>query len=282
MLGFPDEEGGGSRGLVRALSSSSLHENEGPASRPKVAAGKVDGSLSPALLLRSPSRSALHPGGEEGPPPVLVRAAGRAARRTFAPLPPVLPTHPSHPPQSVLSRLLCETVGRNEKLESASGAEGGRHSLFCGTRAPAVALDAYLARIFRYANCSPACYVLAFIYLERLVAADPRLRVTALSVHRLISTCVLVATKFLDDSYYNNCYFAKIVGISLGEMNALELELLGRLDFRLHCQPEEFDACCQRLAEQLSEEELLEAAEELEVSDELRAAREESALTATA
>jgi hypothetical protein len=33
-----------------------------------------------------------------------------------------------------------------------------------------VPLAAYLARIFRYANCSPACYVFAFIYLERLLA----------------------------------------------------------------------------------------------------------------
>ena len=144
-----------------------------------------------------------------------------------------------------------------------------------------MALDAYLSRIFRYANCSPACYVLAFIYLERLVAADRQLRVPALSVHRLISTCVLVATKFLDDSYYNNSYFAKIVGISLTEMNALELELLGRLDWRLHGQPEEFDAVCQRLAEELSEEELLVAVEELEVGEELRNAQLETALTAS-
>jgi Cyclin len=184
----------------------------------------------------------------------------------------------------VLSRLLEVTVGRNEKRAPTTGpgaAEGPR-TLFCGTRAPAVALDAYLSRIFRYANCSPACYVLAFIYLERLVEADAGLRITALSVHRLISTCVLVATKFLDDSYYNNSYFAKIVGISLTEMNALELELLGRIDFRLHVQPEEFDAVCQRLVDHLSEDELLAAAEELEVGEELRNAQLETALTASA
>ena len=40
----------------------------------------------------------------------------------------------------------------------------------CGLRAPAICLSSYLERIFKYANCSPACYVLAFIYLERLLA----------------------------------------------------------------------------------------------------------------
>ena len=46
-------------------------------------------------------------------------------------------------------------------------------SLFCGLRAPAICLSSYLERIFKYANCSPACYVLAYIYLERLLAVRP-------------------------------------------------------------------------------------------------------------
>ncbi len=40
-------------------------------------------------------------------------------------------------------------------------------------------------------------------------------------------------------------------GISLGEINTLEVEFLTRLDFRLHVQPEEFDAVCERLGRHL-------------------------------
>jgi hypothetical protein len=40
-------------------------------------------------------------------------------------------------------------------------------------------------------------------------------------------------------------------GISLGEINTLEVEFLTRLDFRLHVQPEEFDAVCERLGRSL-------------------------------
>jgi hypothetical protein len=38
---------------------------------------------------------------------------------------------------------------------------------------------------------------------------DPQLLITSLSVHRLLVTAVLVAAKFLDDSYFNNAYYSK-------------------------------------------------------------------------
>ena len=210
--------------------------------------------------------------------------------------------------QSVLARLLEHTVGQNERRE-APPQSGEAGNLFCGQRPPAVPLAAYLARIFRYANCSPSCYVFAFIYLERLMQVraaagaararntfwlqhpventaqrpllrrgctasvsstpeltcllpvsllqnDPKLRITALSVHRLLITAVLVAAKFLDDSYFNNAYYAKVGGISLEEMNALELDFLLRCDFRLHVVPEAFDDVCERLATLLTPEDM--------------------------
>jgi hypothetical protein len=43
----------------------------------------------------------------------------------------------------------------------------------------------------------------------------------------------------------------QVGGISLGEINTLEVEFLTRLDFRLHVQPEEFDAVCERLGRRL-------------------------------
>ena len=62
--------------------------------------------------------------------------------------------------------------------------------------------------------------------------------------------------RFLDDSYFNNQYYAKVWGIQLEEMNALELDFLLRLDFRLHVLPEQFDAVCERLGRQLQPEDV--------------------------
>lgn len=87
------------------------------------------------------------------------------------------PSDASAPSQNVLARLLEHTVGQNERRAPPGSVSEHPHvsppasaSVYCGLRAPAVPLAAYLARIFRYANCSPACYVFAFIYLERLLA----------------------------------------------------------------------------------------------------------------
>lgn len=163
-------------------------------------------------------------------------ARGTGAAREDEP-PPVL---------SVLARLLQQMMGAHPERPQAPA------SLFCGLRAPAICLSSYLERIFKYANCSPACYVFAFIYLERLLENDPHLRITSLSVHRLLVTAVLVAAKFLDDSYFNNAYYSKVGGISLGEINALEVEFLTRLSFRLHVLPEQFEAVCARLCSELT------------------------------
>jgi hypothetical protein len=44
---------------------------------------------------------------------------------------------------------------------------------------------------------------------------------------------VMLAIKFHEDEYFKNEYYAKVAGISLEEMNALECELLELLDFKL-------------------------------------------------
>mmetsp|Transcript_14983 Transcript_14983/g.49136 ORF Transcript_14983/g.49136 Transcript_14983/m.49136 type:complete len:94 (-) Transcript_14983:112-393(-) len=43
----------------------------------------------------------------------------------------------------------------------------------------------------------------------------------------------------MEDSYFNNAYYAKVGGIPTEELNQLELELLWRLDFRLFVSPQE-------------------------------------------
>jgi hypothetical protein len=44
---------------------------------------------------------------------------------------------------------------------------------------------------------------------------------------------VVTATKFYDDHYYDNLYYSKVGGISLSELNRLEMELLFQIDFTL-------------------------------------------------
>ena len=51
--------------------------------------------------------------------------------------------------------------------------------------------------------------MLALIYIDRLIQKDS-FALTALNVHRVLITSVMIAAKFFDDQYYNNAYYAKV------------------------------------------------------------------------
>ena len=44
----------------------------------------------------------------------------------------------------------------------------------------------------------------------------------------------MVAAKYLDDFYYKNDYYAKVGGISKNDMNAMEVEFIESLNFKMH------------------------------------------------
>ena len=72
-------------------------------------------------------------------------------------------------------------------------------SVFHGLTRPNISIQSYLERIFKYANCSPSCFVVAYVYLDRFVQRQPSLLINSFNVHRLLITSVMVAAKFMDD-----------------------------------------------------------------------------------
>ncbi|OMP00765.1 Cyclin P/U [Corchorus olitorius] len=99
-------------------------------------------------------------------------------------------------------------------------------SVFHGLTRPTISIQDYLDRIYKYANCSPSCFIVAYVYLDRFSQRQPSLPINSFNVHRMLITSVMVAAKFMDDMYYNNAYYAKVGGISTTEMNFLEVDFL--------------------------------------------------------
>ncbi|KAL4165370.1 hypothetical protein KRP22_004098 [Phytophthora ramorum] len=100
-------------------------------------------------------------------------------------------------------------------------------------RAPGISVHDYLTRIHKYASCSPECFVLALVYMDRLHQMQGFV-LTELNVHRVVITSVVLAAKFFDDHYFNNAYYAKVGGVPCPEMNELEVEYLLLINFSLH------------------------------------------------
>ncbi|KAK4339618.1 hypothetical protein RND71_041080 [Anisodus tanguticus] len=146
---------------------------------------------------------------------------------------------------SILASVLERSVQKNEKALKGSK-ERGVVTVFHGTIAPVLTVQQYIERIFKYSNCSPSCFVVAYVYLERFLNLTDFL-LTSLNVHRILITSIVLAVKIVDDDCYNNAYYAKVGGITTPELNKLEMKFLAALDFQLHVSVESFDKYCLQL-----------------------------------
>jgi len=142
----------------------------------------------------------------------------------------------------LIAVLLEETVARNDSLRRASELEN-----FEREKAP-VAPASYVRRIAKYGGCSSCCFVIGLIYLKRLKRRESSVCLTSCNFQRLFLVAVMLAAKFLDDSYYSNKHWAEVGGMTTAELNGLELEFLFRIGFSLALSREEYDDYARLLA----------------------------------
>ncbi|KAM4103714.1 hypothetical protein ACJW30_06G098900 [Castanea mollissima] len=163
---------------------------------------------------------------------------------------------------TILSSVLEKLVARNDRLRDCLSAEldelslgsallGKSFNAFHGVRAPNISIPKYLERLYKFTDCSPSCFVVGYVYIDRLVHRHPDSLVISLNVHRLLVTSVMVASKMLDDEHYNNAFFARVGGVSNAELNRLELELLFLLDFGVAVSSRVFEFYCLHLEKEM-------------------------------
>ncbi|KAI3668172.1 hypothetical protein L6452_43249 [Arctium lappa] len=150
---------------------------------------------------------------------------------------------------SLLSSVLERCVEKNEALLKNTQSNDVV-TAFHGSRAPTLTIKEYIDRIFKYSHCSPSCFVVAQVYMDRFIQGG-NVIMTSLSVHRLLITSIMLAAKFIDDAFYNNAYYAKVGGVTTSEMNRLEIKFLFGLDFRLHVSLRTFGVYCSELEKEV-------------------------------
>eukprot|EP00294_Goniomonas_avonlea_P004225 CAMPEP_0114553058 /NCGR_PEP_ID=MMETSP0114-20121206/7453_1 /TAXON_ID=31324 /ORGANISM="Goniomonas sp, Strain m" /LENGTH=272 /DNA_ID=CAMNT_0001737971 /DNA_START=65 /DNA_END=883 /DNA_ORIENTATION=+ len=99
---------------------------------------------------------------------------------------------------------------------------------------PLISFDQYYKHLRCFRGISPSCYVAAAVYLERVLSRSAGMLLTSFNAHRLYLTCLVLATKFVEDLSYRNSAWAALGGVALSELNLLERELLAILSFELH------------------------------------------------
>jgi len=143
----------------------------------------------------------------------------------------------------VLADVLARLCERNDHFIQSKTAVTRFHAL----RPPQITIKSYLERIAKYSSCSEECFVLALIYIDRVIRKNERFLVNSLNVHRLLITTIMLGAKFFDDQYFNNKYFGKVGGVSRREMNLLEIEFLFMINFDLFVETELYKVYDKRL-----------------------------------
>jgi len=138
----------------------------------------------------------------------------------------------------VLSDILNSLCKQNLGFQ-ASKSTASKFSASC---VPKISIDEYVSIIVLCSHCSEECFVLALIYLERLVGGNQGLFVNSYNVHRLFLTSVMIAGKYFDDESFDNTYYSRLGGLSLKEINELEREFLLMINFNVHAENELFTA----------------------------------------
>jgi len=133
--------------------------------------------------------------------------------------------------------ILAQVCAANEKLLLTRIPPKSR---FQATNRPQISIQGYVSRISKYSQCNAQSFILALIYIDRLIQRNPSFLITSLNAHRLFITAIVAAAKFSSDFFFKNSFYAKVGGISTPELNELELEFLFRTHFDLFVKKDTF------------------------------------------
>jgi hypothetical protein len=134
----------------------------------------------------------------------------------------------------LISSMLLELIQFNDKIPLNQGSLTRFHS----RSPPRISVRDYMQRLTTHATLSPPILLSMVYYIDRLCALYPAFTVSSLTIHRFLITSATVASKGLSDSFWTNKTYARVGGISMGELAMLELEFLFRTQWRIVPQPE--------------------------------------------
>lgn len=108
---------------------------------------------------------------------------------------------------------------------------------FYGNYPPDMSFKDYLLRFAEHNGLTKNSFILSIqlmsIFDQRAQKAISHFCLSPFNIHRIFAISALLATKFLEEDYYNNAHYAKLAGISTKELNNLEIVFLFFISFDL-------------------------------------------------
>ncbi|KAM9957964.1 hypothetical protein ACTFIW_012940 [Dictyostelium discoideum] len=107
---------------------------------------------------------------------------------------------------------------------------------------PSISITDFTYRLVKYLGCSKSCFIIALIYLDRIIESDKfKVPINGYNVHRIYFTCILVSIKFFDDYFYPLDIYSRVCGVSLEETSRMERQCIKLLDFNVNINLNQFN-----------------------------------------
>ena len=67
-----------------------------------------------------------------------------------------------------------------------------KETIFDANKIPSISIADYIKRLKEYTACSDSCYVVALLYIDRVLQNHKEFKITQLSVHRLMFIVIFI------------------------------------------------------------------------------------------
>jgi len=138
-------------------------------------------------------------------------------------------------------RALAHLLASLTAAAAGGDARSQRFHRFYAVRPAQIDISDYVARILAHFRCSLQCYVVASVYISRVLQLHPDFVLNSLTIHRLLLTSLVLAVKVTDDVLLANSWYAQVGGVSTRELNDLEADFLQLVSWRVHVTPQEYE-----------------------------------------
>ena len=105
-----------------------------------------------------------------------------------------------------------------------------KDNIFYLEQIPNISLEYYIMHLFKYTNMSISSLILAIIYIDQFCEKF-RYALTIHNIFRILLIFVYISIKLNEDYNIKSDFYAKIAGVSIKDLNALEYRMCVAMNF---------------------------------------------------
>jgi len=130
---------------------------------------------------------------------------------------------------TLVSMVLTEIVEKNDRTPFSSE----KLTRFHSRAAPQISIKDYILRVVKFCKLEKAMLIVCLYLADLFTNSYVNFTLNSLTVHRFLITAFTVAAKGLCDQFCSNTLYARVGGLSVIELNLLEVEFLVRVQYRI-------------------------------------------------